>query len=187
MGCFSAVADISSHKPRTPIREYEIHDTKFLFLFFLVIGVVLQILLDASVKGKPEVYVDGHDSWANICGKKENKILPGVPLSGLDRAEYKNKFFFSFAKFDNINNVFLPPKFANGEVNQTDNIMLCVKECPKKLTLCRELLTINGYDLSKLNDKVVTDKICEGLPFDHIIPHKEVFGYCIPDVTKLVC
>lgn len=185
MGCFSAVADINSHKPRTPIREYKIHDTKFLFLFCLVIGIMLQILYDASVKGKPEIYLDGYDSWANVCGKKENEIVPGVPLSGLDRAEYKKQFFYSFAKFD-ISSVLAALRFGYGEVNQTDNIILCVKECPQKLTMCRELLTINGYDLSKLNDKVVTEKICEGLPFDHIIPHKDVFGYCIPDVTKLV-
>ena len=179
-----------------PVREEKIHDVKFLVLFCAAIGVLIQIIYDANLKGRPEVYIRGHDSFGNICGRKNNKKYEGVALSGLDKSEATYQLFLSYAKFDvpqipgNKTPEALirkaPERIIKTNNTGNENILLCVKECPKAVIRCEDFLTANGYDITKISQKVVTENICKGLPYNQVIPHRTLLTFCAPDLKGLV-
>jgi hypothetical protein len=83
-----------------------------LFVGF-IIGVA--VITGWSVtNGKPNRLIYGADSWGNICGTSNTKLLDGSPYSGLDLVDYPHEY----RTLDNSGR------------------KLCVAKCPLAYTVC---------------------------------------------------
>uniref|UniRef100_F6ZV03 Choline transporter-like protein n=1 Tax=Ciona intestinalis TaxID=7719 RepID=F6ZV03_CIOIN len=170
MGCCESketpIQRISQNgKPAVPIRAKRPKDLLFLILYIAMLGGMGYIAFICIKNGDPSRYLHGVDSWGNICGKKNNEIIPGVNTSGLDRSNYTYELNMRLA---------LDPssllKTGSGAA------VLCVKECPAKLIQCKQLLSDNTYNLSM---NVINERICT-MPYGWIPAHTHIFNRCVP-------
>ncbi|XP_002124638.2 choline transporter-like protein 2 [Ciona intestinalis] len=175
MGCCESketpIQRISQNgEPAVPIRAKRPRDLLFLILYIAMLGGMGYIAFICIKNGDPSRYLHGVDSWGNICGKKNNEIIPGVNTSGLDRLEYTYELRMSFSDM----RLALDP--SNLWKTGSGAAVLCVKECPVKLIQCKQLLSDNTYNLSM---NVINERICT-MSYGWIPAHTHIFNRCVP-------
>ena len=176
MGCFgdhktdtdvSQLADADTST--TPEKERTPKDVLFLLLFLIMMGGMGYLSYYSTGAGDPYRYVNGSDSWGNVCGRN-NSIIPGVPQSGKDHRERIYEFHMALSDIRNALNPLSYLKSSN------KSAVICVKECPTEMIDCKDLLSKNGYNLS---ESVISNHVCT-MPYDLILPHTDLINRCIP-------
>ena len=157
--------------------EKSLRDSKYIAFLAFTLFIVVVISLYGFYNGDPERHFYETDSWGNVCGRKNNQLISGVPLSGLD---HSNRTFVFQMGTNNIRAGLKPTIYLYSDPYYSSAI-ICVHKCPKsEITDCRELLKDNGYNL---RDKFISEHVCIML-LDMIFPHTIEFNRCIP--TKLL-
>ena len=154
----------------SPIISESERSKKDIFFFYVLVGILCFMLcLDyyCIANGNPKKYINGYDSWGNVCGEKENLPIPKVNLSGMD---HENRIYAMRIGSFELNNQFTGQKSP----------YICVKKCPKMLMTCRELLKNNNYDIPT---EVVDSSVCVSKP-DIILNHTSFLNRCFP--TQLI-
>lgn len=153
-----------------PEREDSIKDVPFLVIFGIFLYGFIYLSSYGFINGDPEIYMDGYDSWGNVCGKKLNPIIPGVPLSGRDQT---NRTFVFHMGLSSLKTALAPFKYLR---SNNKPAVICVEKCPESLTNCRDFLKNNGYLLS---ESFIEQHVCV-MEFGLILKHFEFFNRCIP-------
>ncbi|XP_042560479.1 choline transporter-like protein 1 [Clupea harengus] len=162
----------------TPLEERSVTDIPWLILFiFFCTG--MAIITGFSVaKGGTSRLINGYDSYGNICGKNNSKIIDH-PLNGQNFASRKYVFFLDPCNIDLVK-------------RKINSVALCVSSCPDKelgnLREVQEYARLNGsslcrYDIEPSSYPSHPDKAtsCPKLP---VKPSKVRFNRCIPvDIT----
>lgn len=150
-----------------PERKNKVRNVISLALF--IVGIVLTIYLasEGVRLGDPHRYISGVDSWGNVCGRKNNTPIPGVPLSGRDLSNHTFELRMAFSDPNAIGNILQGSELAT----------VCVSECPAELRECTDFIQEQGY--GDVNDTVVSQRVCTA-PFGIILPHKAISNRCFP-------
>ena len=159
--------------PTTPQRANKVQDVFFLMLFVLTMGGMACLCYYSVKNGDPYRYLYGKDSWGNVCRRKENQVIEGVSLSGMDHSDRKFEFHMGLA---NVRTALNPLSYIKSNEKPA---VFCVKECPTKMIKCRDFLIENGYNLSTISDTLFNNHICTML-FQTILPHNTLFNRCVP-------
>jgi len=160
----------------TPERKQVSRDLIFL-LTFVAMLVGMGFLADFSIrKGDIQRYINGVDSWGNVCGREDNTALAGVVDSGKDQSGRQFVLHLALDINTLISMIGVFPQ-------KSSSASLCVKKCPTSATNCGQLLADNGYNLAK---NVVDRRVCT-MPQDIILPHHPVLRFCIPSQLLKVC
>ena len=175
MGCCNAVSPQGSKlgsddSSKSPQKDRSPKDIFFLILFVLMLGAMAYLCYYSTGVGDPYRYVNGSDSWGNVCGRN-NSPIGGVRLSGKDHSQRGFAFHMGLS---NIKTAMNPLSYLRS--NQKPAV-ICVRECPNDLIDCTELLTQNDYD--NIPQTLLDEHICT-MPFDLILPHISLLNRCIP-------
>lgn len=156
-----------------PERKNKVRNVISLALF--IVGIVLTIYLasEGVRLGDPHRYISGVDSWGNVCGRKNNTPIPGVPLSGRDLSNHTFELRMAFSDPNAIGNILQGSELAT----------VCVSECPAELRECTDFIQEQGY--GDVNDTVVSQRVCTA-PFGIILPHKAISNRCFPALIAQV-
>ena len=147
-----------------------VRDYPYLVLFGAGLYGLITLSTYGFTYGDPQIYMKGYDSWGNVCGKEKNRILPGVSLSGKNQSN--NTFVFHMG-LSNLNTALDPFKYIR---SSNKPAVICVKECPKNITDCRDLLKDSGY---LLPESFIKQHVCI-MPFGLILSHFDFLKRCIP-------
>ena len=141
-----------------------------------MIGVMIYVAYYSIGEGDPYRYLNGSDSWGNVCGRNNSPIV-GVPLSGKDHTHRTFEFHMGFC---NILTALNPLGYL---MSKNKPAKICVEECPKTLIDCRDLVNASDYAIpqSYLDEHVCT------MSYDLILPHTSLFNRCIPAQLLQVC
>lgn len=162
----------------SPVRQRKCTDVFFLLLFvssLIAAGYVVGEY--AFVFGDPGRYINGVDSWGNVCGRKENQKISKVSSvneslvknSGLDRSSHTYELNFALSDFRNL------AEAAIGDANSS--AALCVQSCPNVSTNCADLVRANGYDV---DTEILSRRICQ-MPGGIVVSHQAILNRCIPE------
>jgi len=156
-----------------PEKEYKVKDIPAIIVFLLILVGLFYIGVYSLKTGDPTRYLDGYDSWGNICGRKENILIPGLipDLTGKDLSANKYAFHMGLIEFENVVN---PIKYF---YQKHKSAVICVKECPQNITNCKELLRKSGY--THIPQDYVDEYICVSSP-GIILTHTPVLSRCVP-------
>jgi len=176
MGCCgenavsAEVGDLGTKEgPTTPQKDRSPKDILFLILFVIMLGVMAYLCYYSTGAGDPYRYVNGTDSWGNVCGRN-NSPIRGVPLSGRDNSH--RSFAFHMGLSD-IRTAMNPLGYLKS--NQKPAV-ICVRECPKELIDCKDLLRQNNYNIAQ----PFLDQHACTMAYDLILPHTSLLNRCVP-------
>ncbi|XP_053772268.1 choline transporter-like protein 3 isoform X3 [Desmodus rotundus] len=185
MRCLGAESLISAERtPRQREWRPQIYrkctDTPWLFLFFLFWTGLVFITGYSVVAGAPGGLLFGHDSFGNVCGKK-NPPVEGAPLSGQDMTLKKHVFFMNSCHLE-------------VEAGRPGPTALCVSSCPDEQldTLEEVQLFANKsgsflcvYSLSSANytQDPNADSLCPRLPVPPSKPFP-LLNRCVPQTPE---
>ena len=181
---FSIISGLSNEvKPSTPMHKKSLQNKLYIQFFTIGLFALLSIGFYGVSTGDPLKFLYDYDSWGNICGKKNNPLIPGANLSGMD---HSNRTFVLHMGVNNIRAALKPVTYKKSSHKPA---VICIHECPTaKLTDCGNLLKDNGY--TSLNNSFVDENICTML-FHIILPQITDFNRCIPiqvlQVIQIIC
>ncbi|XP_077966779.1 choline transporter-like protein 1 [Styela clava] len=162
----------------TPVRSRKCRDVFFLLFFIAALGGVGFVAYHSTRNGDPMRYINGVDSWGNVCGRKKNPPIiedgntnSSVQNSGKDRSNH----FYELNLFLSDISLLLNPENILSEGNTP--IVLCVSECPNDtVTDCPDLLADNGYNVKRV---VINRRACQ-MPGKKVFAHKAILNRCVP-------
>ncbi|XP_039591249.1 choline transporter-like protein 3 isoform X1 [Polypterus senegalus] len=151
-------------------------DLPWLILWFLFWTGMMFIAGYSITAGSAERLIFGHDSFGNVCGRK-NLPIKGAALSGKDMTHHIHIFLLNSCNL----------KIKNLRIN---SVALCVSSCPQKqLNTAKDLQTFaerNGSYLCvySLNSSEYTDNsksanLCPPLPVSSS-KSSPFFHHCVP-------
>ena len=154
-----------------PEKELWPRDILFLIIFVLMLVGMGFLSKHSTGLGDPYRYINGSDSWGNVCGRKFNPNISGANLSGMDHSERRYEFHMGLS---NIKTALNPISYL---MSSKKPARICVSECPTTMMDCTKLLEQNGYH--NLSDSAITRHICT-MHFGLILPHTTLLNRCIP-------
>uniref|UniRef100_UPI00398F3208 choline transporter-like protein 3 n=1 Tax=Pristiophorus japonicus TaxID=55135 RepID=UPI00398F3208 len=168
-------ADVS-HREWRPQIYRRCTDVLWLVIFCLFWSGMVFIAGYALTVGSAERLIFGHDSYGNICGKK-NSPIKGASLSGQDMTSRKYVFFLNICNME----------IKNHKIN---SLSICVSDCPQEqlngLDELKHFAQYNGsylcvysLNISDYTQPSKAARLCPELP---VPPSKSfpLFNRCVP-------
>ena len=108
-------------EPVCPQKRKKVSDGIMIIFFVIILAAIVLLSYYGWAKGRPEVFLNGVDSWGNVCGKKKN-LLDSEMQTYLTIDHGNNPFEFHFKS---IKSGYL--SIADFLQRRTDDVVFCIE------------------------------------------------------------
>jgi len=108
-------------EPVRPKRPKKATDAIMILAFFSCLAAIILLSYYGLTKGRPQIFINGVDSWGNVCGKQGN-VLPSSMQTHL-RNHVENRFEFHFKSIESD----ASSSVTDFLQQRTEDIVFCIK------------------------------------------------------------